>query len=94
MHPYKPAPSCEIKRGIAFEQTPPPVLVELERPRDARSEIRQIDSRRLCGHFPSNCGALSRTNEGSVSDDFRKTPAASRPVANTPHSHFFHRKNT
>jgi hypothetical protein len=93
MHPYEPAPSREIKRGIAFKQSPPPVLVELECPRDARSEVRQIDSRRLCGHFPPNSAALSRADEGSVSDDFRKIPAASRPVGNAPHSHFFHRKN-
>ena len=50
MHPYEPAASGEIKGGIAFEQTPPPVLVELERPSDARSEVRQIESRRLCRH--------------------------------------------
>jgi hypothetical protein len=47
----------------------------------------------LCGHFPSNRGAVSRADEGSVSDDFRKTPAASRRVGNAPYSHFFQRKN-
>jgi hypothetical protein len=91
MHPYEPAPSGEIKRRIAFEQTPPPVLVELERPRDARSEVRQIDSSRLSGHFPSNSRALSRADEGSVSGKPR------RPVdrlATRLYSHFFHRKNT
>ena len=70
-------PSHEIDRRIAAEQAPAPVLVELKRPRDARSEVRQIDSRRLCGHFPSNRRALSAADEGSVSDDFRK---ARRPV--------------
>jgi hypothetical protein len=91
MHPYEPAPSGEIKRGIAFEQTPPPVLVELERPCDARSEVRQIDSRRLSGHFPSNSGALFRSDEGSVSGKPRRPVGRS---ATRLYSHFFHRKNT
>ena len=52
MHPYKPAPVREIKGRIAPERAPAPVLVELERPRDARSGVGQVDSRQLHGHLP------------------------------------------
>ncbi len=38
-------------------------LVELERPGDAGSKIGQIDSRRLCGHFPSNQRRLPAVDE-------------------------------
>jgi hypothetical protein len=93
MRPYEPAPAGKIKRGIAFEQTSPPVLVELERPRDAGPRSAKSIRAGCAVIFPSNRGALSRADEVSVSDDFRKTPAAGPPVGNAPHSHFFQRKN-
>src|ERR1700733_8670483 len=52
VHPDKSAPVHEVDRCVATRQAPAPVLIELERPSDARSEVRQIDSRRLCRHHP------------------------------------------